>query len=152
MNRTYSPKRAELSHQWHLVDAAGVPLGRLASRVAQLIRGKHKPTFAPHLDGGDFVVVINAEQVKLTGRKREQKQHFRHTGYMGHARFTPVQKLLQSGRAERVIEHAVFGMLPKNSLAKQKLRTKLKVYAGDKHPHAAQKPVPYPVTPTKVKA
>ncbi len=151
MTKTYSPKRGDLSHQWHLVDAAGVPLGRLASRVAQLIRGKHKPTYAPHLDGGDFVVVINAERVKLTGRKLEQKRHFRHTGYMGHARFTPVQTLLERGRAERVIEHAVFGMLPKTSLARQKLRTKLKVYVGDKHPHAAQRPVPYPVTPAKGK-
>lgn len=150
--KTYSAKPSELSHQWHLVDAAGVSLGRLASRVAQLIRGKHKPSFTPHMDGGDFVVVINAARVRLTGNKLDQKRHFRHTGYMGHDRLTPVRRLIEGGRPERVIEHAVFGMLPKNSLAKQKLRGKLKVYAGDKHPHAAQKPVPYSVTTAKVKA
>jgi large subunit ribosomal protein L13 len=115
--------------------------------VAQLIRGKHKPTFTPHMDGGDFVVVVNAAKVRLTGRKLEQKRHFRHTGYMGHERFTPVKSLLQGKHPERVIEHAVFGMLPKNSLSKQKLRTKLKVYAGETHPHQAQQPVPYSVTP-----
>jgi large subunit ribosomal protein L13 len=98
------------------------------------------------MDGGDFVVVINAAQVRLTGRKLEQKRHFRHTGYMGHERFTPVKTLLQGKYPERVIEHAVFGMLPKNSLSRQKLRTKLKVYAGGSHPHAAQQPVPYSVT------
>ena len=142
---TFSAKPADLEHQWHLVDAAGVPLGRLASRVAQLIRGKHKPTFTPHMDGGDFVIVVNAEKVRLTGRKIEQKRHFRHTGYMGHERFTPVKKLLEGAHPERVIEHAVFGMLPKNSLSKQKLRGKLKVYAGGAHPHAAQKPAPYAI-------
>jgi large subunit ribosomal protein L13 len=140
---TYSAKPSEIDHQWHVVDAAGVPLGRLASAVAQLIRGKHKPTFTPHMDGGDFVVVINAEKVRLTGRKVEQKRHFRHTGYMGHERFTPVKNILAGKYPERVIEHAVFGMLPKNSLAKQKLRGKLKVYAGGKHPHAAQQPVAF---------
>jgi large subunit ribosomal protein L13 len=143
---TFSAKRTDISHQWHLVDAANQPLGRLATRVAQLIRGKHKPTFTPHMDGGDFVVVINAEKVRLTGRKLEQKEHFRHTGYMGHARFTPVKKLIQGKHPERVIEHAVFGMLPKNSLSKQKLRGKLKVYAGESHPHAAQQPVLYALT------
>ncbi|HEY7684399.1 MAG TPA: 50S ribosomal protein L13 [Gemmatimonadales bacterium] len=142
---TFSAKPADLSHQWHVVDAADVPLGRLASQVAQLIRGKHKPTFTRHMDGGDFVVVINAARVRLTGRKLEQKRHFRHTGYMGHERFTPVKTLLQGRFPERAIEHAVFGMLPKNSLSKQKLRTKLKVYAGDKHPHAAQQPAPYSI-------
>jgi large subunit ribosomal protein L13 len=99
------------------------------------------------MDGGDFVIVINAEKVKLTGRKLEQKRHFRHTGYMGHERFTPVKKLIEGGRPERVIEHAVFGMLPKNSLSRQKLRGKLKVYAGESHPHAAQQPAAYSVTP-----
>ncbi len=137
---TYSAKASELSHHWHVVDAEGVPLGRLATQVAQIIRGKHKPTFTPHMDGGDFVVVVNAEKVKLTGRKLEQKRHFRHTGYMGHERFTPVKRVLEGKFPERVIEHAVFGMLPKNSLTKQKLRTKLKVYAGAAHPHAAQQP------------
>lgn len=144
---TFSAKPSDITHGWLLVDAADVPLGRLASRVAQLIRGKHKPTFTPHMDGGDFVIVINAEKVKLTGRKLEQKRHFRHTGFMGHERYTPVKKLLEGKYPERVIEHAVFGMLPKNSLSKQKLRTKLKVYAGGDHPHVAQQPVPHSVTP-----
>jgi large subunit ribosomal protein L13 len=149
--KTFTATPDDLRHDWHLVDAAGVPLGRLASRVAQLIRGKHKPTFTPHMDGGDFVIVINASRVKLTGRKLEQKEHFRHTGYMGHERFTPVKNLLAK-HPERVIEKAVFGMLPKNSLAKQHLRGKLKVYAGAEHPHAAQQPEAYSVAPTKVTA
>ena len=148
---TFSAKPTDLSHQWHVVDAAGVPLGRLASQVAQLIRGKHKPTFTPHMDGGDFVVVINAVQVKLTGRKLEQKRHFRHTGYMGHERYTPVKSLLEGKHPERVIEHAVFGMLPKNSLSRQKLRGKLKVYPGETHPHVAQQPAPYAMPFAKVK-
>ncbi len=147
---TFSAKPADLHHDWHVVDAADVPLGRLASQVAQLIRGKHKPTFTRHMDTGDFVVVINAEKVRLTGRKMEQKRHFRHTGFMGHERYTPVKNLLHGKFPERVIEHAVFGMLPKNSLSKQKLRTKLKVYAGASHPHAAQQPAPYTVM-TKAK-
>jgi large subunit ribosomal protein L13 len=128
-----------------VVDAAGVPLGRLASQVAQLIRGKHKPSFTPHMDGGDFVVVINASKVRLSGRKLEQKSYFRHTGYMGHERFTPVNEVLAK-HPERVIEKAVFGMLPKNSLAKQHLRGKLKVYGGAEHPHQAQQPAPFAVT------
>lgn len=145
--KTFTATPADLSHDWYVVDAEGMPLGRLASTVAQLIRGKHKPTFTPHMDGGDFVVVVNAAKVKLTGTKLDQKRYFRHTGYMGHERYTPVKTLLQGKHPERVIEHAVFGMLPKNSLSKQKLRTKLKVYAGGQHPHAAQQPVPYTVTP-----
>ena len=143
---TFSAKPSDITHDWHVVDAADIPLGRLASHVAQLIRGKHKPTFTRHMDGGDFVVVINAEKVRLTGRKLEQKHHFHHTGYMGHEVFTPVKNLLKGKFPERVIEHAVFGLLPKKSLTKQKLRTKLKVYAGNQHPHAAQQPVPFTVT------
>jgi large subunit ribosomal protein L13 len=139
--KTYTLKQSELEHQWHLVDAEGMALGRLASRVAQLIRGKHKPTFTPHMDCGDFVVVVNAEKVRLTGRKLEQKQYFRHTGYMGHERFTPVAKVLAT-HPERVIERAVFGMLPKSTLGRQALRKKLKVYAGPTHPHQAQRPAP----------
>lgn len=142
--KTFSAKPSDLTHDWHLVDAAGVSLGRLASAVAQLIRGKHKPTFTPHIDGGDFVVVVNAAQVKLTGRKLDQKRYFRHTGYMGHERFTPVRTLLDK-HPDRVIEKAVFGMLPKNSLSRQRLRGKLKVYAGPAHPHQAQQPKPYAV-------
>lgn len=137
--RTYSPKRNELEHRWHLVDAEGVVLGRLASNVAQLIRGKHKPTFAPHADGGDFVVVVNAEKVRLTGRKLEQKLYFHHTGYMGHGRFTPIATMLAK-HPERVIERAVYGMLPKTTLGRQVLRKRLKVYAGPTHPHQAQNP------------
>ena len=147
--KTFTATPSDIQHDWFVVDAAGVPLGRLASQVAQLIRGKHKPTYTPHMDTGDFVVVINAEKVRLTGRKLEQKRHFRHTGYMGHERYTPVKNLLQGKFPERVIEKAVFGMLPKNSLARQKLRTKLKVYAGPDHPHAAQKPQTYTLAPVK---
>jgi large subunit ribosomal protein L13 len=139
--KTYSPTAADLEHKWHLVDADGVVLGRLASKVAQIIRGKHKPTFAPHMDGGDFVVVINAEKVKLTGTKPAQKQYFRHSGYMGHEKFTSVATMLAK-HPDRVIEKAVFGMLPKGTLGKQVLRKKLKVYAGPQHPHQAQNPTP----------
>ena len=142
--KTYAPKAAELEHQWHLVDADGVVLGRLASTVAQLIRGKHKPTFAPHMDGGDFVVVVNAEKVRLTGTKPSQKQYFRHTGYMGHEKFTSVATMLAK-HPDRVIEKAVFGMLPKGTLGKQVLRRKLRVYAGPDHPHQAQNPIPFDV-------
>jgi len=142
--RTYTLTPSEIKHRWYVVDAEGVALGRLASAVAQMIRGKHKPDFTPHMDGGDFVVVINASKVRLTGRKREQKQYFRHTGYMGHERFTPVARVLET-RPERVIEHAVFGMLPKSTLGRQALRKKLKVYPGAEHPHAAQQPTPLSV-------
>ncbi len=139
--KTYSPREKELKHDWHVVDADGLVLGRLASKIAQVIRGKHKPTFSPHLDGGDFVVVVNAEKVRLTGKKGEQKEYFRHTGYMGHERFTPLATMLKK-HPERVIEKAVFGMLPKTTLGKQVLRKKLKVYAGPDHPHGGQEPAP----------
>lgn len=142
--KTFTAKRADLQHDWCVVDATDVPLGRLASNVAQLIRGKHKPTFTPHLDGGDFVVVVNASRVRLTGRKATQKTYFRHTGYMGHDRHTVAAEMLEK-HPDRVIEKAVFGMLPKNSLSRQKLRTKLKVYGGPDHPHAAQQPKPITV-------
>ncbi len=138
---TYMLKAGELDHRWHVVDADGAVLGRLASRVAQVIRGKHKPTFTPHLDVGDFVVVVNAEKIRLTGRKLEQKKYFRHTGYVGNEKFVPVAKMLQT-HPERVIEKAVFGMLPKGTLGRQVLRKKLKVYAGPHHPHEAQQPTP----------
>ncbi|MFQ5703586.1 MAG: 50S ribosomal protein L13 [Gemmatimonadales bacterium] len=139
--KTYSQKKSELEHDWHVVDADGVVLGRLASNVAKLIRGKHKPTFTPHMDGGDFVVVINAEKVRLTGRKLQQKRYFRHTGYVGHEKFVAVSDMLKK-HPERVIEKAVYGMLPKGALGKQVLRQKLKVYAGAEHPHAGQRPSP----------
>jgi large subunit ribosomal protein L13 len=137
--KTFTATPDDIKHDWHVVDAEGVPLGRLASQVAQLIRGKHKPTFTPHMDSGDFVVVINAAKVKLTGRKMEQKRYFSHSGYMGHESFTPVQDLIDK-HPDRIIRKAVFGMLPKNSLAKQHMRGKLKVYAGADHPHQAQQP------------
>lgn len=141
---TYTLTPKDIKHHWYVVDADGIPLGRLASAVAQMIRGKHKPDFTPHMDGGDFVVVINAAKVRLTGRKREQKQYFRHSGYMGHEAFTPVARVLET-RPARVIERAVFGMLPKSTLGRQALRQKLKVYAGPEHPHAAQQPTPVSV-------
>jgi len=142
--KTYTATPADIRHDWHVVDATGIPLGRLATAVAQLIRGKHKPTFTPHMDGGDFVVVVNASKIRLTGKKVEQKRYFSHSGYMGHESFTPVKGLLESD-PEQVIERAVFGMLPKNSLSRQRLRLKLKVYAGGEHPHTAQQPQPYVV-------
>ncbi len=139
--KTFTARKRDLKHDWHVVDASGVPLGRLATQVAQLIRGKHKPTFTPHMDGGDFVVVINASKIRLTGRKLEQKHYFSHSGYMGHESFTPAKDVLDK-HPDRVIRKAVFGMLPKNSLSKQHLRGKLKVYAGAEHPHQAQQPQP----------
>jgi len=151
--KTYSTKTADVVHDWHVVDATGISLGRLASAVAQLIRGKHKPTFTPHIDGGDAVIVLNASKVRLSGRKLEDKKYFGHTGYMGHERFTPVKNVLAK-HPDRVIERAVFGMLPKNSLSRQRLRLKLKVYAGEAHPHQAQQPKPYAIKvgPIKVGA
>ncbi len=142
--RTYTPKPGEVAPTWHVVDATDVVLGRLASQVAVLLRGKHKPTFAPHVDGGDFVVVINAEKVALTGNKRADKLAYRHSGYPGGLRATPIGELLAK-RPERVVEQAVRGMLPKTSLARGQMR-KLKVYAGAEHPHAAQQPKPFEFT------
>lgn len=139
--KTFTLRKEDVTRQWFVVDAAGQPLGRLASRVAQILRGKHKPTFTPHLNGGDAVIVVNAERVKLTGRKLEQKRYFRHTGYMGHERFTPLASLLAK-HPDRVIERAVWGMLPKTTLSRQKVKQMLKVYAGPDHPHAAQQPQP----------
>jgi large subunit ribosomal protein L13 len=149
--KTYSAKAAEIEKKWVMIDATGLVVGRLASLVALRLRGKHKPTYTPHMDGGDFVIVVNASKVKLTGRKLTNKVYFGHTGYMGHERFTQARDLLAK-HPERVIEKAVFGMLPKTSLAKQKLRGKLKVYAGPEHPHSAQQPKPFSVTPSKATA
>jgi large subunit ribosomal protein L13 len=146
--KTFTATPDDIHHRWFLVDATGVPLGRLASKVAQIIRGKHKPTFTPHMDTGDFVIIVNAAQVRLTGRKAEQKKYFRHTGYMGHEKFTAVATVLEK-HPERVVQHAVFGMLPKSSLAKQVLRLKLRVYAGAEHPHVAQQPTPLVMQPPK---
>ena len=137
--KTFSAKPTDITANWFLVDAEDLVLGRLATEVARIIRGKHKPIFTPHMDTGDHVIVINASKVRVTGRKAEQKRYFRHTGYMGHERFTPYASMLEK-HPERVIEKAVFGMLPKTALGRQKLRLKLKVYAGTEHPHAAQQP------------
>lgn len=136
---TQSAKPAEVDHAWYVVDATDVVLGRLSSRVASILRGKHKPIYTPHVDTGDFVIVVNAEKVKLTGRKREQKIYYHHTGYTGHLREITAGKLLAGPHADRVVRSAVKGMLPHNSLGRQMFR-KLKVYAGPDHPHAAQQP------------
>ncbi len=142
--KTFTLRKEDVTRHWFVVDATGQPLGRLASRVAQILRGKHKPTFTPHVNGGDAVIVVNAERVKLTGRKLEQKRYFRHTGYMGHERFTPLAALLAK-HPDRVIERAVWGMLPKTTLSRQKVKQMLKVYAGPNHPHVAQQPQPLAV-------
>ena len=136
---TQSAKPAEVDHAWYVVDATDVVLGRLSTRVASILRGKHKPIYTPHVDTGDFVIVVNAEKVKLTGRKREQKIYYHHTGYTGHLREITAGKLLAGPHADRVVRSAVKGMLPHNSLGRQMFR-KLKVYAGPNHPHAAQQP------------
>jgi large subunit ribosomal protein L13 len=142
--RTYTPKPGDVERTWHVIDADGVVLGRLATQVATLLRGKHKATFAPHVDTGDFVIVINAEKVVLTGAKREQKMAYRHSGYPGGLRAVPYGKLLDTN-PERAIEKAVRGMIPKTTLGRQQLG-KLKVYAGPEHPHAAQKPQPFEIS------
>lgn len=142
--RTYSPKAGEITRQWHVIDANDIVLGRLASQVAVLLRGKHKPTFAPHVDTGDFVIVINADKVALTGSKRDQKMDYRHSGYPGGLRATSYTELLESN-PRRAIEKAVKGMLPHNKLGRQQLK-KLKVYAGPEHPHAAQQPQDFQIT------
>jgi large subunit ribosomal protein L13 len=138
--KTYSPKLSDISRAWYLVDADGVVLGRLASEVAKILRGKHKPTFAPHMDMGDHVVVVNAAKVRLTGAKLESKVYYRHSGYPGGLREINYERLLAT-RPEFAVEKAVRGMLPKTRLGRQMVG-KLKVYAGANHPHAAQKPVP----------
>ena len=138
--QTYAPKPADITRKWYIIDAAGLPLGRLASEVAQILRGKHKPIFAPHVDVGDFVVVINAAAIKLTGRKAEQKTYFSHSGYLGGGKHTSYKKWLAEDPT-RIIHHAVKGMLPHNRLGRAMLK-KLKVYPGANHPHQAQQPLP----------
>ena len=142
--RTYTPKSGDITREWHVIDATDVVLGRLASQAATLLRGKHKPIFAPHVDTGDFVIIINADKVALTGAKAEQKKAYRHSGFPGGLRATPYAELLAKN-PERAIEKAVRGMIPKNSLGRQQL-SKLKVYAGPEHPHAAQQPKPFEIT------
>jgi large subunit ribosomal protein L13 len=136
--KTYSVKAGEIERRWYVVDADGKILGRLATEVARILRGKHKPIYTPHLDTGDHVIVVNASRVELSGRKAEQKTYFRHSGYMGGDRLIPYRRMLEK-HPERVIELAVKGMLPKNALGRQ-MRSKLKVYAGAEHPHEAQRP------------
>ncbi|HOF64166.1 MAG TPA: 50S ribosomal protein L13 [Dermatophilaceae bacterium] len=142
--RTYTPKPGEVTRAWHVIDATDVVLGRLASHVAVLLRGKHKPTFAPHVDTGDFVIVINADKVALTGAKLDQKRAYRHSGFPGGLSSLTYAELLDKD-PRKAIEKAVRGMLPKNSLARQQL-SKLKVYSGPTHPHSAQQPTPYEFT------
>lgn len=142
--KTYQPKTGEIDRKWVLVDAQGQNLGRLASRVAMILRGKDKPVFAPHMDVGDFVVIINAEKVAVTGKKLRQKTYYHHSQYPGGIKSVTLEKQLKE-RPERVLESAVRGMLPKNRLG-DALFTKLKVYSGSTHPHAAQRPVALPPT------
>jgi large subunit ribosomal protein L13 len=138
--RTFSPRQQDIKRTWYLVDADGQTLGRLAAQIARILRGKHKPIFAPHVDTGDHVIVVNAAKIQLTGKKREQKMAYRHSGYPGGLKATPYGVLLAQ-RPSRVVERAVKGMLPHNRLGAQQLR-KLKIYAGADHPHQAQQPEP----------
>ena len=141
--RTYSPKPADIQREWHVIDATDVVLGRLAVQTANLLRGKHKPMFAPHVDTGDFVIIVNAEKVALSGNKKTTKLAYRHSGYPGGLSATPIGELLEKD-ARKAIEKAVWGMLPKNRLGRQQLK-KLKVYSGPEHPHAAQKAQPFEI-------
>ncbi len=142
--RTFSPKAGDIQRQWHVIDASDVILGRLASQAAILLRGKHKPIFAPHIDTGDFVIIVNASKVALSGNKLADKRAYRHSGYPGGLREVSYAELM-ANNPERAVEKAVKGMLPKNTLGRQQLR-KLKVYAGPQHPHAAQLPVAREIT------
>ena len=141
MTRTFSPTPADIKREWVVIDATDIVLGRLASHAAAILRGKHKPTFAPHMDMGDFVIIINAEKVALTGQKLEKKLAYRHSGYPGGLTATTYVEMLEK-HPTRAVEKAIRGMLPKNSLGRQQL-SKLKVYVGAEHPHAAQQPKTY---------
>lgn len=141
MTRTFTPKPGDIQRNWVVIDAEDIVLGRLASHTAALLRGKHKANFAPHVDTGDFVIIINAEKVALTGSKLEKKKAYRHSGYPGGLRVTGYAEMLEK-HPIRAVEKAVRGMLPKTSLGREQLR-KLKVYAGPEHPHAAQQPTTY---------
>ncbi len=138
MSKTFSARAQDIHRQWHLVDADGKTLGRLASEVAKRLRGKHKPEYTPHVDTGDYVVIINAEKVNVTGNKLADKMYHRHTGYIGNLKSVPLGKLLDT-HPERAIQSAVKGMMPKGPLGREML-SKLKVYAGSEHPHSAQQP------------
>ena len=141
--RTYSPKPADVQRQWLVIDATDVVLGRLATQAATLLRGKHKPIYAPHIDTGDFVVIVNCAKVALTGNKRETKVAYRHSGFPGGLRSTPYSELLDKN-PEKAVEKAIKGMLPHNTLGRNMLK-KLKVYAGPEHPHLAQAPAPFEI-------
>jgi large subunit ribosomal protein L13 len=140
--RTFSPRPTDVQPTWYVVDAQDMILGRLSTRVAHILRGKHKPTFAPHMDMGDFVIVVNAAGVKLTGKKGEQSFAHRHSGYPG-VKSVPFARLL-TATPEKLVERSIRGMLPKNTIGRAQMN-KLKVYAGPDHPHAAQKPAPLPL-------
>ncbi len=141
--RTFSPKAADVTRAWHVIDATDVVLGRLASQAAQLLRGKHKAIYAPHVDTGDFVIIVNAAKVSISGNKRDGEKLYRHSGYPGGLRVQTVGELLDT-RPDKLVEKAVVGMLPHNSVGRAMAR-KLKVYAGPEHPHAAQKPQPFEI-------
>jgi large subunit ribosomal protein L13 len=141
---TFSPKPGDVQRAWHVIDATDVVLGRLATHAATLLRGKHKPTFAPHMDMGDFVVIVNAEKVAVSGNKRADKFVYHHSGYPGGLRQRTVGEMLDK-HPDRLVEKAIRGMLPKNKLGRA-MGKKLKVYAGPEHPHAAQKPTPFEIT------
>jgi large subunit ribosomal protein L13 len=141
--RTFSPKAADVQRQWHVIDASDIVLGRLASQAATLLRGKHKPIFAPHVDTGDFVIIVNASKIALTGNKLADKRAYRHSGYPGGLHSVSYADLMAKN-PERAVTKAIKGMLPKNTLGRQMLG-KLKVYAGPEHPHQAQKPVPFEI-------
>ena len=150
LQRTFSPTPADVDRRWWVVDAAGVPLGRLATEVARLLQGKHKPTWAPHADMGDFVVVVNAASVAVTGRKETSKVYYRHSGYPGGLRVETLARV-RSRHPERLVESAVRGMLPKNKLGRRMIR-RLKVHGGPDHPHGAQRPEPYELGTRKVES
>ena len=133
-------KKEEVQREWYVVDATGKTLGRLASEIAKILIGKHKPTYTPHVDNGDFVVVINADKIHVTGKKLDKKVYYKHTGYMGHLKETTLREMLQK-KPEEVIRLAVRGMLPKNKLRDRRMK-RLKVYAAPEHPHSAQNPKP----------
>ena len=141
---TFHPKDGDIEHKWYVIDATDVVLGRLASQAATLLRGKHKATFAPHMDMGDFVIIVNASKVSLSGTKKTTKMAYRHSGYPGGLSATPFGELLEKD-ARKAIEKAVWGMLPKNKLGRQMLK-KLKVYPGPDHPHQAQQATPYEIS------
>lgn len=143
--KTYSQKLSEVQRDWHVIDATGQTLGRLATQIAILLRGKHKPTFSPNIDGGDFVVVTNIEKIRVSGRKADQIIYYHHTGYPGGLKETPYRMMMQR-RPEHILRHAVKGMIPKNRLGRR-LMTKLRLYAGPNHPHTAQQPKLYTPRP-----